>query len=533
VIIGFITLFIAYIFYGSYLAKEWGIDNKRQTPANLFYDGTDYVPTKPSILLGHHFSSIAGASPIIGPIQAAVFGWIPVFLWIIIGSIFIGGVQDFGAIYASIRNGGKSILQVIEVNVGRKGKKLFNLFAWLTLLLVISSFIDICAKTFTSVPEAGTSSLLFMVAAVRLGYLIYRKNTPVFLSTILGVIFLLASLYLGHLFPLIFSNNVNMNIIIWDILLLAYVAIASVAPVWLLLQPRDYLNSYLLYALFIGTILGLLIAQPDIKLEMYRGFYTSDNNYLFPILFVTVACGAVSGFHSLVGSGTTSKQIDKESDAKMIGYGAMLIEGFFAIVSLITASYLSGPNLQEMMRTGGPVLVFSAGAAEFMNKIGIPVNAGRAFVSLTVSAFALTSLDTATRIGRYVLQELFEDKIGSILSNKHVSTVVTVTFAGFLTFMGYEQVWPIFGSANQLLAALALMGIASFLINKGRNAKMIMIPMVFMFAVALVALILVMKANLSSGNYFLLILAVIIFVLGIILITEAWKIFIGKKNTSN
>lgn len=524
IVIGIVTFIIAYLFYGSWLAKEWGLDNKRQTPAYLFYDGTDYVPTKPPVLLGHHFASIAGASPIVGPIQAAVFGWFPVFLWIVLGSIFIGGVQDFGTVYASIRHGGKSILEVIEVNVGKTGKRLFNLFAWLTLILVISSFIDICAKTFTSVPEAGTCSMLFMVIAVVLGYLIYRRNIPVAIGTIFGIILIFLCLYLGVLFPMSFSNDASINIKIWDIILLAYIAIASVVPVWILLQPRDYLNSYLLCILLVGTILGLLVARPEIKLEAFTGFSAGDSNYLFPMLFVTVACGAISGFHSLVGSGTTSKQIDKESDAKLIGYGAMLIEGLFAIVSLITAVYLTGPKFQEMMKFGGPVLVFSTGSAEFMSKVGVPVNVGKAFISLTVSVFALTSLDTATRIGRYILQEIFEHKIGSLLGNKYVSTSITVVFAGVLTFMGYQKLWPIFGSANQLLAAVALLGIAAFLIKQGRNAKMVLIPAVFMFAVALTALVIVMKVNFAVKDIPLLILALVIFILTMFLIREAWRV---------
>jgi len=528
VLIGFATFIIAYLTYGAWLAKKWGIDNKRDTPAYLLYDGVDYVPTKAPVLLGHHFASIAGASPIIGPIQAAIFGWVPVFLWIIIGSIFFGGVQDFGSVFASIRHGGKSIGQVIEVNIGRTGKKLFLLFAWLTLIFVIASFIDICAKTFTSVPQAGTSSLLFMLIAVLLGYLIYRRNIPLFISTALGVALLFFAVWLGLVFPLTFSSNTELNIKMWDMVLLVYIAVSSITPVWILLQPRDYLNSFLLIVMLGGVVLGILIARPVIQLEAYKGFYMGGTNYLFPMLFVTVACGAISGFHSLVGSGTTSKQISRERDAKVIGYGAMLIEGMFAIVSLITAAYLTGPKFQELMKIGGPVTVFSVGSAEFMSKAGIPFEVGRTFVSLAVSAFALTSLDTATRIGRYLLQELFEGQDRSVFTGKFVSTIVTVIFGGVLTFMGYETIWPVFGSANQLLASLALLAIAAYLIKQGRSAKMIIVPMIFMFTVTLSALVVIIKVNIAYKNYLLISTALILFLLAIVLIVEAWKVLTGK-----
>jgi len=533
IVIGIIAFSIAYVTYGAWLAKQWGIDDKKETPAHTMQDGIDYAPAKAPVLLGHHFASIAGAGPINGPIQAAVFGWVPVFLWVVIGSIFLGGVHDFGSLYASIRHEGKSIGQVIETNIGATGKKLFNVFAWLTLLLVIAAFTDICAKTFTSVPQAGTSSLLFIVLAVLFGYFVYRKGAPLWISTIIGVALLFFCIWVGLQAPLVFSSDTATNIMVWDVILLIYIAIASVVPVWILLQPRDYLNSYLLYAMIAGAVLGLLVLRPNMNLVPFSGFYAGGTNYLFPMLFVTVACGAISGFHSLVGSGTSSKQIDKESDARLIGYGAMLIEGLLGIIALIAAGYFATDKFTEIMKSG-PTAVFAAGCGEFLAVFGIPVEVGKTFASLAVSAFALTSLDTATRLGRYIFQEFFETKDGksSIVTNRYVSTIITVIFGGILTFMGYAKVWPMFGSANQLLAALAFLGIASFLIKQGRNANMIMLPMIFMFAVTLVALILVMKANLAVGNYLLLVLAIVLFVLAIVLILEAWKVFTGKKDSS-
>lgn len=532
VLLGIIVFIGAYLTYGAWLAKQWGIDDKIETPAHTKYDGIDYAPAKAPVLLGHHFASIAGAGPITGPIQAAVFGWVPVLLWIVLGSIFFGGVQDFGSLWASMRHDGKSIGLVIESSIGKRGKELFNAFAWLTLLLVIAAFTDICAKTFTTVPQAGTSSLLFIALAVLFGYFVYRKGAPLWVSTIVGVALLFFCIWIGIQAPLKFSADAATNIKIWDVILLIYVAIASIVPVWILLQPRDYLNSYLLYAMLAGAVIGLFVKRPNLTLAPFTGFYLGGTNYLFPMLFVTVACGAISGFHSLVGSGTSSKQIDKESDARLIGYGAMLIEGMLAIVSLIAAGYFASDKFASLMKAGGPTTVFAKGCADFMAVIGVPVSVGETFVSLAVSAFALTSLDTATRIGRFIFQEFFEGQGKSVFSDKYVSTIITVIFGAILTFMGYQKIWPIFGSANQLLAALALLAIAAYLMKQHKSAKMIMVPMVFMFLVTLTALILVMKSNLAAKNYLLFVVAIVLFVLAIVLIGEAWKVFSSKKDTS-
>lgn len=539
ILIGIVAFIVAYITYGAWLAKKWGIDDEIKTPAHTLRDDIDYCPTKTPVLLGHHFASIAGAGPILGPIQAAVFGWVPVFLWVVLGSIFVGGVHDMGSLFASIRHEGKSIGEIIHVNIGKSGKQLFNIFAWLTLLLVVAAFTSICAETFTATPEAGTSSLLFIVLAILFGYFVYRRKLPLWIGTIVGVALLFFCVWLGYVYPLVFSADKNTNILIWDIILLVYITIASIVPVWILLQPRDYLNSYLLYGMLAGAVVGLFIMRPDLKLPAFTTFNTGGTNYLFPMLFVTVACGAISGFHSLVGSGTSSKQLNKESDTRRVGYGAMLIEGMLAVVALISVAYIATSSADVTAKT--PTEIFATGSATFMNTFGLPVNVGKIFVSLAISAFALTSLDTATRIGRYVFQEFFtpetkDAKKSSILTNRYVSTIITVLCSAVLTFIGYRKVWPVFGSANQMLAALALMGIAAYLIKMGKKVLMIMLPMALMFAVTLTALVLFMINNVvlaKEPNYVLFAIALILFVLAIILLIQALKVFFGKKKDTS
>ncbi|MFQ9309769.1 MAG: carbon starvation protein A [Paraclostridium sordellii] len=529
-----IILFIGYVCYGGYLAKKWGVDDNIKTPAHTKYDGVDYVPAKSPVLLGHHFASIAGAGPIVGPIQAAVFGWIPVALWVLIGSIFFGGVQDFGSLFASIRHDGKSIGEIIEFNMGRKGKKLFSLFAWLTLVLVVAAFANIVADNFVSTPQAASASMFFIILAILFGIAVYRFKMPLIPATIVGVILLFGCIYLGFLFPIVLSKQT------WIILLMIYIFVASVTPVWILLQPRDYLNSYLLYAMIIGALLGIFILRPEIQMERFVGFNV-EGQYLFPFLFVTVACGAISGFHSLVGSGTSSKQLYKESDAKKIGYGAMLIEGLLAIVALITVAYISNKQFGSLLGNGGPVNVFSEGIANFMMSFGIPFTVGKTFTSLAISAFALTSLDTATRLGRFIFQEFFdttnpdekESKKSTNknpLTNMYISTIITVVCSGLLAVMGYEKIWPIFGSANQLLAAIALMAIAIWLANSKKSFKEFIIPIIFMFIVTIVSLCLNIKANIGV-NYALVIIAVLLLILALILIKEAISFI--KNNNKN
>jgi carbon starvation protein len=533
-VLGSIVIFVlAYATYGAWLCKKWGIDVKKPTPAHTRKDGIDYVPTPAPVLLGHHFSSIAGAGPIVGPIGAAVFGWLPVVLWIIIGSIFFGGVHDMGSLFASVRHDGKSIGEVINANMGKSGKRLFAWFAWLTLILVIAAFTSICASTFVSTPSAGTSSGLFMILAIFFGFFVYRKGVGLGLSSVIGVILLFGCIWLGLAFPLALSYNT------WVIILLVYISIASIAPVWILLQPRDYLNSFLLYAMLIGATLGIIIRHPSIQLPAVTSFNLGKGNLLFPMLFVTVACGAISGFHSLVASGTTAKQLASEKDIKLIGYGSMLIEGVLAIVAIVTASYIGADKLTELLK-GGAVNVFSDGIGNFMTSFGIPFATGKSFTALAISAFALTSLDTATRLGRFIFQEMFDDgnengKAPSMLTNKYVATAVTVIFGGGLTFLGWAKVWPIFGSANQLLAALALLTVAVFLKNMGKEYKMVIIPAIFMFLVTQFALVILIieKSKDFATNWFLVVIACVLFVLAIVLLVSGVKALYSKTGSTD
>lgn len=531
IIASIVIFLIAYKTYGSWLEKSWGIDSNIETPAHTMEDGVDYVAAKPQVLLGHHFASIAGAGPITGPIQAAIFGWIPVMLWIVIGGIFFGGVHDYGSLTASMKHGGKSIGIIIEDYMGKTGKTLFSAFAWLTLLLVVAAFTNIVATTFAGTPEAASSSLMFIVLAIIFGYAVYRKGAHLGISTVIGVALLFFCIYLGTIFPLKLSVNT------WIILLGIYIFVASTAPVWILLQPRDYLNSFLLYAMIIGAVLGIIIYHPTLQMEGYSGFVVENSagkQFLFPILFITVACGAISGFHSLVGSGTTSKQIDNEKDAKLIGYGGMLIECVLAVIAIISAAYLTRDEFTSLLTEGGPVGVFATGVGTFMSKFGIPLVTGKSFVSLAVSAFALTSLDTATRLGRFIFQEFFEKNHGQgeqpIFTNKYVSTIITVVIGCYFAAGGYTKIWPIFGSANQLLAALALLALAVWMKGSNKSYKMFSLPMVFMFAATLSALFLQVKANLATGNVIMTVLPVILMVLAIVLAYQGYLVLVKNKD---
>ena len=526
---------VAYITYGSWLAKKWGVDPSRPTPAYTQKDGIDYVPTQPAVLLGHHFSSIAGAGPIVGPISAAVFGWIPVCLWIIIGSIFFGGVHDYGSMVASLRHKGQSIGQIIESNVGRRAKLLFSIFAWITLLVVVAAFANIVASTFVANPGAGTASLLFIVRAVIFGYAVYRSGVPLLVGTIVGIAGMILSFWLGHIFPLSLSKEV------WLLILLAYVFVASIAPVWILLQPRDYLNSFLLYAMMIAAFLGIVFYQPTMEIAGFVGFDIGGGQWLFPVLFVTVACGAISGFHSLVSSGTSSKQLDNERNAKLIGYGSMLIEGLLAICAIISVAYVAADKLPTLLKQGGPVNAFAQGTATFMTSLGLDFSLSKEFVALTISAFALTTLDTATRLGRFIFQEMIAPNLDSqqevkpnsireALGNRYVATLITIAAAWYMASGSYLTIWPIFGTANQMLAALALLAITAWLKKEGKETFMITIPMYFMFAVTFTSLGQLIYVNLGK-NWLIVGVSTLLASLSVALAVEAFRVFGDDKKT--
>ena len=529
-LIGIVAFFIAYIGYGSFLAKKWGIDPGKKTPAHTMTDGKDYVPTDAKVLLGHHFSSIAGAGPITGPIIAMMFGWLPVYLWIVLGCIFFGGVHDYGSLLASLRHEGKSIGEVIRANVGQKGKIMFTLYAFITICLVVAAFLDITAGTFgvndgdpNISAAAGTASMLFIILALLFGFMVYRKGAGVLVSTVVGVVLLALVIWLSDKYPFLQLNKFP-----WQVILTIYIICASLMPVWILLQPRDYLSSFLLYAMVIGGLVGLVVSRPAMAAPMFTSINPSAGNYLFPILFITVACGAISGFHALVSSGTSAKQLNSEKDAKLVGYGAMLIEGVVAIIALMSVAAVANNG------EGSPAQRFAVGVSTFMNSFGVPMGIGRTFVTLAFASFALTSLDSATRIGRYLVQELGEytDASGRVhktfLTNPYIATAITVAVSLGFTFYGYARIWPIFGSANQLLAGLSLLAVAAWIKNRQkRNSWETIIPLVFMFAVTLSALGLVVYTNWAKktfDGYVLAIIAAIMIVLAIVelFITGQW-----------
>jgi carbon starvation protein len=530
IIIALVMYVAAYRLYGGFISKRLEVNNSNKTPSHTMYDGVDYCPAKSPVLLGHHFASIAGAGPIVGPVIAAGFGWIPVYLWVVFGAIFIGGVHDYSSIVASVRHQSKSIGFIIQQYIGISGKKLFLIFAWATLILVIAVFTIIVADTFTHIPSAGTSSILFMILAVFFGIAIYRLKVPLWIATIVGVILLFLSIPAGNLFPL------QLDVFTWQLILFGYIFLASTVPVWILLQPRDYLNSFFLYALMIGGLVGVFFAAPTINIPAFNSFSLDKVGYLFPALFVTVACGAISGFHSIVGSGTTAKQLDKETDGHIVGYGGMLIEGMLAVLSLIAVASMVNEEFINILTTKGPVPAFSLGVARFINAIpviNISVPMAQTFTALAVSAFALTSLDTASRLARFMLQEYFEDKEKnekSLVTNRYVSTAITVAFGAALTFSGQTMsIWPVFGSANQLLAALALLALTVWVANLKKGFLFVLIPMIFMFAVTLTALGMLIYTNFIATNYTLAVISILLFTLAVMLGIKAYGVLTNGK----
>ncbi len=541
-----VLLVLGYIFYGSYLAKEWGIDPENTTPAVEINDGVDYVAAKPAVLMGHHFSSIAGAGPINGPIQASVFGWVPVFLWCVIGGIFVGGLHDFGALFASTRNGGKSVGEIIKTSMGDRAKKLFIVFALLVLILVIASFVNVVAGTFASTNGFGITtapngnettamvSVLFIVMAVIYGLLTTRFGMGTVPATAIGLVMIVAGIVFG------LNVGLVMNRTIWILLIALYITIASLAPVWILLQPRDYLSSFLLYAMMIVAVIGIFASAftgtATFTIPAFTGWTSSIGN-LFPALFITVACGACSGFHSLIASGTSSKQLANEKDAKIIGYGSMLIESALAIISLIAVGMVFDKYIGKEF--GSPSVAFAAGIATmFGTETSAIYGVVYALLTLAVSVFALTSLDSGTRLSRFMFGELFlkegeatwQDATGirKFLTHPLVGTLIMVGVGSTLGFLQLSQIWGLFGAANQLLAGLALMAVAAWLGNIGKNNKMFLLPMAFMLIATLTSLIqtviakvgLIGAGGAAWGDWFQLIFAAAMAVLAVILAVE-------------
>lgn len=492
-----IIIFLAgYFIYGKWLARTWGIDAQALTPAYKHEDGQDYTPTSKFMAFSHQFSSVAGAGPVTGPIIAAMFGWLPAFLWIVIGGIFFGGVQDFVALYASVKNEGKSMGVLIEQYIGKTGRKLFLLFSWLLTLLVIAAFADIVANTFNGFAADGSKllpgasaasiSMIYIAGSLLFGIFVKKARPKESLRFIIAIILMIGMIALGMAFPMYFSRD------IWIIVALTYSFIASVLPMWLLMQPRDYLSTFLLIAMIASAIIGIIIANPSINMPAFVGFEVHGKN-LFPILFITIACGAVSGFHSLVSSGTSSKTVANEKDMLFIGYGAMLVECILGVAALIIVC-AAAKNGQ--MPHGTPFQIFSGSVAGFLSMLGMPKVYAVCVITMCVSALAFTTLDTVVRVGRLSLQELCQSDDAASMNiiqkagaNKYIATLLTIGIGYLLCRIGYMNIWPLFGSANQLLSALVLICMAVFLRMTNRKGWMLFVPTIVMFIVTFTALI--------------------------------------------
>ena len=557
-----IILIAAYLLYGRYLVKTWGIDPNAKTPAVEREDGVDFVPSSKWEVFAHQFSSIAGAGPVTGPVMAMLWGWLPAFLWIIVGGIFFGAIQDFGALYASVKSKGKSMGQLIEDYIGRKGRRLFFLFAWLFTLLVIAAFADMVAGTFNGFSAEGAQlapnasaasiSILYVFVAIAFGLFLRKTKIGGWKQAVLAIVLIVAMLALGIAFPIYLDKTS------WIYIIFVYIFFASVTPMWLLKQPRDYLTTFLFIAMIAAAVIGVFISNPQISTPAYTGFATSSG-YLFPTLFVTIACGAVSGFHSLVSSETSSKQIANEKDMLQVGYGSMLLESLLAVLVIVvvgsltslSASGVLDANLSAMALADGatPFTKFSVGVTGLVAQLGLPQEWGLCIMTMFVSALALTSLDAVARIGRMSFQEFFEvdrnenpSGILHFLTNKYTATVITLLGGYLLSLGGYNNIWPLFGSANQLLAAMVLIALSVFLKVTGRKGFMLYVPMTLMLIVTMTSLgmsiyNICMKLFVNGGFVFMtdglqLIVAILLVVLGLLIAFSSGRKLVEKPKTA-
>ena len=556
-----VCLWLGYHFYGRWLEKTWGIDPNAKTPAALRNDGKDYQPASRLSVFAHQFTSITGAGPVTGPIIAAMFGWLPALLWIIIGGIFFGAVQDFTALYASVRNGGKSMGMIIEQYVGRFGRQLFLAFCWLFTLLVIAAFADMIAATFNGFTKTGEQnmpnaaaasiSMIYIVGAVIFGLFQKYVKPSSGLQLAVGIAMMIAMLAMGIAWPIYADADT------WRVVVFLYAFAASVMPMWILKQPRDFLSMFLLFGMIIAGVVGVFVTNPTINMPAFVGWEVKGLD-LFPILFVTIACGAISGFHSLVSSGTSSKTVSNEKDMLKVGYGAMVLESLLAVLALCVAGAAAAAD--GTPAAGTPFQIFSRGVAGFFEMFGVPAYAATVFMTMCVSALALTSLDAVARIGRMSFQELFsvddmEHAEGwrKLLCNVYFSTFLTLAFGFLLTKIGYANIWPLFGSANQLLSALVLSTLCVFLKVTGRSNKMIFPPLIIMLCVTFTALVqrlIAMVKAISNAaavtipagettwgavfiaNGLQLILAVLLIVLGLNIVFHSFKAYKNAEHNS-
>ena len=549
---------LAYFFYSKFVAKAIGVDPDRPTPAHTMGDGIDYVPAHPMVLYGHHFAAIAGAGPIIGPVLAAQFGWAAVALWIVLGCIFIGSMHDMVTLFLSVRHQGKSIGSVIEDVLGRPGKMIFLMFCFAALVLVMSVFTGQVADAFVSNPEVATSSLLGIFEAALFGICVYKFKWNVFAASFVFVPLLFFLVWIGVVFPCdltaLFGVTAATSKTIWVVVLFVYCFVASTLPVWLLLQPRDYLNSYLLYAMLAIGLTAVFIVCPTINIDAFSGFTVKAAKggatmYLFPLLFVTVACGACSGFHALVASGTTSKQLDSERHIRPVGYGCMLLEGVVALLALIAVAWHSQADLVAGLSEGKPVVLFAQGLASFCGKLGLPEKTSESFMLLAVAAFLMTSVDACTRLARFVWQELWstasaaapaseaaakpQSPIVRLNRNMYFATGVVVAIGVYLLVLNpsmANNLWTMFASANQMLAALTLLTASLWLFKNKLKFWIAALPMCFMIVTSGTAVFQLFLQNLDKwmkqgfaaggvtaiGSLVLFCLAIVLLVLGVL-----------------
>ena len=520
-LVAVVYFIICYHLYGRFQAKVYGLNDRRKTPAGYMYDGVDYCPAHPAVLLGHHFSSIAGAGPIVGPIAAAgMFGWFPAYLWCLFGSAFMGGAYDTGAIVASVRHEGKSMGEVIRQWIGVRGRFLFLCFSVLTLILIVAVFLQMAAATMAENTEVAFSACVYMVLAVVFGILVYRLNVSLKASTLIMLPVIFGACWWAHAHPHM-VEWLKFSLETWRWILVGYIVLASLLPVWLLLQPRDYLASYFLYFSMGVGAMGMLFGSRsfEVTLPAFTGFSFNENQYLWPMLFVVVACGAISGFHSMVGSGTTSKQLRTENDAIIIGYGSMLLEGLVAVVALGTIM-IAGTT------QGDPIRLYADGFGKFASLLGIDPLLGASLGALTINSFILTTLDTTTRLARYQIQEFSGYRI-----NKYAATFIAVATSLVLVLSKSgdkpisQLIWPVFGAANQLVAGLALLGIAVW-VRKGlqKNNNFLMYPMWFMLTTSLAALLILIRDQFAMDagpNILLVVISIVLMSLAGLMVREA------------
>lgn len=529
---------LSYVSYATFLSKKiFDINPENITPAHEFEDGIDFVPTNKYVLFGHHFASIAGAAPIVGPAIAVIWGWVPAIIWVIVGTIFMGATHDFSALVVSLRHKGKDLGSFTEDLAGKRGRNLFTFIIFVLLLIVIAVFASVIATLLETFPMTVVPVFALMIIAMLMGFMMYKTNIGLPISTVIGIALMIIAIYAGTLYPV---TGISKEM--WMVALLIYAFLASVLPVWLLLQPRDYLNSYKLYAGIILMYLGLMVTRPEIVAPAYNAAPVGAPP-LFPFLFITIACGAISGFHSLVSSGTTVRQLDNEKDAKFIGYGGMLTEGTLSTIAVVacTAGFASVAKWNEHYATWGDsgkgaLGGFIAGASYFISSLGIPVDFTKTFVALVIVAFALTTLDSATRLQRFVIDGIGKSYEIKPLQNRYLAGIVAVgTAAVYLFWPGSNfgnVLWPIFGATNQLLAGLALMVVTLYLVKVKKPLWYTGIPMLFMLVTAFIAMLYLARDFYVAKNWLLVGTAIVLIVLDILLMSDAYASYKRLKAIS-